>query len=87
MKLPDDTLETVRVTRLLPRGGACTMPAHGWVWPHEQTGRFGFVTRQARLSAVACPELAATYKARARYWLAMAGVARRMARRNGWRLP
>jgi hypothetical protein len=43
MKLPDDTLETVRVTRLLPRGGACTMPAHGWVWPHEQTGRFGFV--------------------------------------------
>ena len=33
--------------------------------------------RQARLSALACPEEAATYKARARYWLAMAGVARR----------
>ena len=37
------------------------------------------VARQARLSALACPELAATYKARARYWLAMAGVARRGA--------
>jgi hypothetical protein len=43
--------------------------------------------RQARLSAVACPELAATYKARARYWLAMAGVARRNAARSGWKLP
>jgi hypothetical protein len=40
--------------------------------------------RQARLSAVACPDLADTYKACARYWLAMAGVARR---REGRRLP
>jgi hypothetical protein len=43
--------------------------------------------RQVRLSAVARPDLAATYKARARYWLAMAGVARRKALRTGWRLP
>ncbi len=40
--------------------------------------------RQARLCAVACPDLADAYKARARYWLAMAGVARR---REGRRLP
>src|SRR5918994_1449468 len=30
-----------------------------------------------RLCAQACPDEADTYKARARYWLAMAGVARR----------
>jgi hypothetical protein len=28
--------------------------------------------RQARLMALACPSLAASHKARARYWLAMA---------------
>ena len=33
--------------------------------------------RQARLSAAAFPELADHHEARARYWLAMAGVARR----------
>jgi hypothetical protein len=40
--------------------------------------------RQARLSALACPDEAETYKVRARYWLAMAGVARRA---EGKRLP
>jgi hypothetical protein len=43
--------------------------------------------RQARLCALACPELADTFKARAAYWLTMAGAARRSALRNGWRLP
>ncbi len=43
--------------------------------------------RQARLCALACPALASSYKARAAYWLAMAGAARRTALRNGWRLP
>ena len=40
--------------------------------------------RQARLCALACPDEAEHYKARARYWLAMAGVARR---REGRKLP
>jgi hypothetical protein len=40
--------------------------------------------RHCRLCALACPNLASTYKARARYWLAMAGVARRA---EGKRLP
>ena len=40
--------------------------------------------RQSRLCALACPEKAETYKARARYWLALAGVARRA---EGPRLP
>jgi hypothetical protein len=34
--------------------------------------------RQARLQALACPSLAASHKARARYWLA---IARRAPRR------
>ena len=42
------------------------------------------MVRQNRLSAVACPDEADTYKARAKYWLALAGVARR---REGSRLP
>src|SRR5215212_11232615 len=33
--------------------------------------------RQARLTALACPEEAEVYKARARYWVAMAGIAPR----------
>ena len=41
---------------------------------------FEFITflhcaRQARLCALACPDLADTYKARARYWFAMAARA------------
>ncbi len=40
--------------------------------------------RQARLSAATFPDLADHHKARARYWLAMAGVARR---REGRKLP
>jgi len=40
--------------------------------------------RQARLCALAWPHLAEVYKARARYWVAMAGVARRS---EGKRLP
>jgi hypothetical protein len=40
--------------------------------------------RHARLCAVACPDAAEVYKARARYWLAMAGAARRA---EGRRLP
>jgi hypothetical protein len=36
--------------------------------------------RQSRLCALACPAEAKAYKARARYWLAMAGVARRAER-------
>ena len=40
--------------------------------------------RQARLSAAAFPDQADHHKARARYWLAMAGVARR---REGRKLP
>jgi len=35
---------------------------------------------QSRRLARACPEEAQAYKARARYWLAMAGVARRAER-------
>ncbi len=37
-----------------------------------------------RLFASACPEEAETYKSRARYWLALAGVARRQ---EGHKLP
>jgi hypothetical protein len=33
--------------------------------------------RQARLAARACPSLAASHKARARYWLALAHTAPR----------
>jgi hypothetical protein len=40
--------------------------------------------RHSRLCALACPDEAETYKARARYWLAMAGVARRA---EGRQLP
>jgi len=40
--------------------------------------------RQARLCALACPDLADLYRARARYWLAMAGAARRA---EGRRIP
>ena len=40
--------------------------------------------RQARLWAGAWPDYASTYKAHCRYWLALAGVARR---REGRRLP
>ena len=40
--------------------------------------------RQARLCALACPDQAELYKARARYWLAMAGAARGA---EGRRLP
>jgi hypothetical protein len=40
--------------------------------------------RHARLCALACPDEADIYKARARYWLAMAGAARRA---EGRRLP
>ena len=36
--------------------------------------------RQSRLRALACPAEAQVYKSRARYWLAMAGVARRAER-------
>jgi len=35
---------------------------------------------QSRRLALACPAEAEAYKARARYWLAMAGVARRAER-------
>ena len=40
--------------------------------------------RHARLCALACPDDADLYKARARYWLAMAAAARRA---EGRRLP
>jgi hypothetical protein len=53
----------------------------------KSTAIYLSAARQARLSAAACPDLAATYEARARYWLAMAASSRRIARRNGWRLP
>ena len=42
------------------------------------------MARHNRLCALASPDEADTYKARARYWLAMAGVARR---REGHKLP
>jgi hypothetical protein len=42
------------------------------------------MARHNRLCALACPDEADTYKARAKYWLAMAGVARRA---EGSRLP
>ena len=37
-----DTIDTACINRPLPRGGSCTIPVHGWVWPHEVTGMFGF---------------------------------------------
>jgi len=42
------------------------------------------MARHNRLYALACPNESDTYKARAHYWLALAGVARRS---EGRRLP
>jgi hypothetical protein len=50
----------------------------------SEAATYLLAARQARLAAKACPELAAAYKARALYWIAMAGVARRS---EGRRLP
>jgi hypothetical protein len=40
--------------------------------------------RQSRLCALACPDMVASYKARARFWLALAHAARET---EGRRLP
>ena len=58
------------------RAAAHTSEFHAYLW----------AARQARLASMARFG-AANDKCRCRHWLCMAGVARRSAKRAGWRLP
>jgi hypothetical protein len=50
----------------------------------SETLAYLLAARQSRLCALACPDMAASYKARARFWLVLAHAARET---EGRRLP